>query len=144
MEDDLSLIPLKNIDTKILIKIIEYMKKNTEKTQLKEEEIKNFGKEFLKRSFNDLLSRNQDFGNECVKGSFNDLFELVLTSNYLHISGSMDLLCQSKTDRTKNKWVEAVWELFNITNDESSKEEEKVRDVHKWAHEGGEIDESLY
>ncbi|KAK4361487.1 hypothetical protein RND71_020439 [Anisodus tanguticus] len=124
VEDGFSLIPLQNVDTKTLTKIIEYMKKHAEKTESNKEEIKNFNKEF-------------------VKGSFDDQFELVSAANYLHINGLMDLLCQSIADRINNKSVRAVREIFNISNDYTPDEEEKVRDEHKWAHEGGEFDESL-
>ncbi|KAK4707875.1 hypothetical protein R3W88_028800 [Solanum pinnatisectum] len=54
------------------------------------------------------------------------MLEIVLAANYLHISDLMNLL-----------------KIFNITNDYTPEEEEKVREEHKWAHEGDEIDESL-
>ncbi|MCD7456608.1 hypothetical protein HAX54_032327 [Datura stramonium] len=124
VEDDFSLIPLPNVDTERLIKIIEYMKKHAEKTDSNEEEIKEFDKEF-------------------VKLSYKDLFELVSAANYLHISGLIDLLCQSIADRIKDKSVTAIRKILNITSDYTPEEEAKVRAEHEWAHEGQEIDESL-
>ncbi|XP_060185805.1 SKP1-like protein 11 [Lycium barbarum] len=124
VEDDFSHIPLPNVDAKTLRKIIEYMKKHAQKNDSNEEEIKDFDEKF-------------------VQGTFNDVYELLHAANYLHNSGLMDLLCQSIADRIKDKSVKAVREIFNVTNDYTPEEEAKVRMEHLWAHEGGEIDESL-
>ncbi|MCD7456598.1 hypothetical protein HAX54_032317 [Datura stramonium] len=124
VEDDFSLIPLPNVDTQTLIKIIDYIKKHAEKTDSNEEEIKEFDKEF-------------------VKTSYQNLFQLVFAANYLHISDLIDLLCQSIADRVKDKSVTAIRKIFNITSDYTPEEEAKVRAEHEWAHEGQEIDESL-
>ncbi|KAK4707894.1 hypothetical protein R3W88_028819 [Solanum pinnatisectum] len=125
VDDDYTLIPLPNVNTQNLIVIIEYMKKHGEKTDSNEEEIKEFDKEFMKDK------------------SYQNMFHLVIAANYLHISDLMDLLCQTIADRIKNKSVNAVRQIFNIINDYTPEEEEKVREEHKWAHEGEEIDESL-
>ncbi|KAK6775208.1 hypothetical protein RDI58_026209 [Solanum bulbocastanum] len=125
VDDDYTLIPLPNVNTQNLIVIIEYMKKHGEKTDSNEEEIKEFDKEFMKDK------------------SYHNMFHLVIAANYLHIRDLMDLLCQTIADRIKNKSVNAVRQIFSITNDYTPEEEEKVREEHKWAHEGEEIDESL-
>ncbi|CAN4114299.1 unnamed protein product [Withania somnifera] len=125
MEDDYyTLIPLPNVDTKTLIKIIEYMKKHAEKTDSNEAEIKEFDKEFVKKSLH-------------------ELFGVLFAANYLNISGLMDLMSQSIADRIKNKSVKAVRTIFGIPNDYTPEEEEKVRQEHHWAHEGQDIDESI-
>ncbi|PHT29883.1 SKP1-like protein 11 [Capsicum baccatum] len=126
MEEDYTHIPLPNVNTQTLIKIIEYMKKHAEKSDSNEEDIKTFDKDF-------------------VKMKFTEVFGLILAANYLNINGLMDLLCQSVADKIKNKSVKAVRKIFNITNDFTPEEEEKVYEEHKWAHEEGKehIDESL-
>ncbi|CAN4126627.1 unnamed protein product [Withania somnifera] len=124
VEDNFTNIPLHNVDAKTLIQIIEYMKKHAKKTDSNKEEIKEYNKEFVNKSFN-------------------ELFELVLAANYLHISDLMNLLCQSVADRIKDKTPEAVRKIFGITCDYTPEEEEKIREEHKWAHEGQEIDESI-
>ncbi|WMV53409.1 hypothetical protein MTR67_046794 [Solanum verrucosum] len=101
------------------------MKKHAEKTDSNEEEIKEFDKNFVKDK------------------NYQKMFEIVLAANYLHISDLMNLLCMAIADRTKNKSVSAIRKIFNITNDHTPEEEEKIREEHKWAHEGEEIDESL-
>nr|AIG63000.1 SLF-interacting SKP1-like protein 2 [Solanum habrochaites] len=127
IEDDYTLIPLPNVNTQKLILIIEYMKNHGVKTDTdsNEEEIKEFDKEFLKDK------------------RYNDIFELIVTANYLHIVDLMNLLCQTIADRVKHKSVIAIRQIFGITNDFTSEEEEKIREENKWAHEGEEIDESL-
>ncbi|KAM3394593.1 hypothetical protein P3S68_003595 [Capsicum galapagoense] len=75
VEDDFTFILLSNVDIETLIKIIEHMKKHVEKTDSKEEDIKEFNKDFMKKTLN-------------------ELFVLVLVANYLHISSLMELLCQ--------------------------------------------------
>ncbi|KAL3323709.1 hypothetical protein AABB24_038057 [Solanum stoloniferum] len=125
IDDDYTLIPLPNVNTQTLIEIIEYMKKHGEKIDSNEEEIEEFDKEFMKDK------------------SYQNMFRLVIAANYLHISDLMNLLCQTIADRIKNKSVNAVRKIFDIINDYTPEEEEKVREEHKWAHEGEEIDESL-
>ncbi|XP_009757045.1 SKP1-like protein 12 [Nicotiana sylvestris] len=125
VEDDYTVIPLPNVDTKTLIKITEYLKTHAdEKMKSNEEEIKKFDKDFVKEK------------------SYNDLFELVLAANYLDIKGLMDLLCQSIADRIKDKSYMAVRKIFNITTDYTEAELEEVKKEHAWAHEGEEIDDS--
>ncbi|KAK6775190.1 hypothetical protein RDI58_026191 [Solanum bulbocastanum] len=125
VEDDYTLIPLPNVNTQNLIVIIEYMKKHGEKTDSNEEEIKEFDKNFVKDK------------------NYQKMLEIALAANYLHISDLMNLLCMTIADRIKNKSVNAIRKIFNITNDHTSEEETKIREEHKWAHEGDEIDESL-
>ncbi|NP_001288360.1 SKP1-like protein 11-like [Solanum lycopersicum] len=125
VEDDYTLIPLPNVNTQKLILIIEYMKKHGEKTDSNEEEIKEFDKEFLKDK------------------RYNDMFDLIVAANYLHIIDLMNLICQTIADRIKHKSVIAIRQIFGITNDFTSEEEENIREENKWAHEGEEIDESL-
>ncbi|TMW93604.1 hypothetical protein EJD97_011402 [Solanum chilense] len=121
VEDDYTLIPLPNVNTQNLILIIEYMKKHGEET----EEIEEFNMNFVKDM------------------SYERLFEMIFAANYLHISDLMDLLCMTIADRVKHKSVIAIRQIFGVTNDYTPEEEEKLREDHKWAHEGEEIDESL-
>lgn len=125
VEDGYTVIPLLNVDSKILIKILDYMinhhgEKNTDANA---EQLKEFDKEF-------------------VKISFKKLTNLVFAANYLHIPGLMNLLCQTIADKIKNKSVNAVRKIFNITNDYTPEEEGEVRREYEWAHEG-EFDDTV-
>ncbi|XP_059281379.1 SKP1-like protein 11 [Lycium ferocissimum] len=125
VEDDYTTIPLPNVDTETLTKVIDYMKMHAvEKTEMNQEELKKFDELF-------------------VKGSFDEVYEVVLAANYLDIKSMMDLLCQSIADRIKNKSVNAVRKIFNVDNDYTPEEEEEVKKEHAWAHEGVEFDDSL-
>ncbi|CAN4126600.1 unnamed protein product [Withania somnifera] len=124
VEDGYTVIPLLNVDSKVLIKILDYMINHRgEKTEANEEQMKEFDKEF-------------------VKMSFKKLFSLVFAANYLHIPGLMNLLCQNIADRIKNKSVNAVRHIFGIANDYAPEEEAEVRREHEWAHEG-EFDDTV-
>ncbi|KAM3282996.1 SKP1-like protein 11 [Capsicum chacoense] len=104
VEDDFTFIPLPNVDTETLIKIIEYMKKHADKTDSKEEDIKEFDKDFVKKTLN-------------------ELFALVFAANYLHISSLLELLYPSIADRIKDKTTEAIRQIFSIPCDFTPGEE---------------------
>ena len=56
-------------------------------------------------------------------------------ANYLDIKGLLDLTCQTVADMMKGKSVEEIRKIFNITNDFTPEEEEKVRKENQWAFE---------
>ncbi|ERN09550.1 SKP1-like protein 1A [Amborella trichopoda] len=114
-------IPLPNVSSKILAKVIEYCKyhvdaqKVTEdKTQ--EEEIKSWDAEF-------------------VRVDQATLFDLILAANYLNIKNLLDLTCQTVADMIKGKTPEEIRKTFNIKNDFTPEEEEEVRRENQWAFE---------
>ncbi|MCE0481573.1 hypothetical protein HAX54_039419 [Datura stramonium] len=123
VEDGFTFVPLPNVYTKALIKIIDYLKKHANKTDSNDEEIKTFDKDF-------------------VNTTFDDLFELVSAANYLHISCLMNMLCQTIADRIKDKSPEAVRKIFHINCDYTPEEEAKIRKANAQAFEG-QFDESL-
>ncbi|KAF6168998.1 hypothetical protein GIB67_038495 [Kingdonia uniflora] len=108
-------VPLPNVSTTILLKVIEYCKKHKSDSG-EEEEIKNWDKEFVKLD-------------QAV------LFDLILAANYLDIKGLLDLTCQAVADIIKDKSVEEVRSIFNIENDYSPEEEAEVRRQNQWAFE---------
>ncbi|XAR59846.1 hypothetical protein NMG60_11015834 [Bertholletia excelsa] len=113
-------IPLPNVTSKILAKVIEYCKKHVEtpKSDDKsvEDELKNFDAEF-------------------VKVDQGTLFELILAANYLNIKSLLDLTCQTVADMIKGKTPEEIRKTFNIKNDFTPEEEEDVRRENAWAFE---------
>ncbi|OIT28919.1 skp1-like protein 1b [Nicotiana attenuata] len=143
VEDDYSIIPLLNVNTRTLTKIIEYMKKHADaKMNLSEEDIKNFEKMDLNEKVIKNLEDIKNFDKEFVNTNSKNLFEVVFAANYLNIKGLFEFLCQTIADRIKNKSVKAVRKIFNVTNDFTEEEEAKVYEENKWAHEG-ERDELL-
>jgi S-phase kinase-associated protein 1 len=92
-------IPLPNVSSKILAKVIEYCKyhvdnqKSTDdKPATPEDEIKAW---------------DQDF----VKVDQATLFDLILAANYLNIKSLLDLTCQTVADMIKGKTPEEIRKL---------------------------------
>jgi len=116
-------IPLPNVTSKILAKVIEYCKYHVEnqktsedKPATPEDEIKAWDAEF-------------------VKVDQATLFELILAANYLNIKNLLDLTCQTVADMIKGKTPEEIRKTFNIKNDFTPEEEEEVRRENQWAFE---------
>ncbi|CAJ2646642.1 SKP1-like protein 1A-like [Trifolium pratense] len=122
IEDDCadSGIPLPNVTSKILAKVIEYCKKHVEAVSSDE-----------KPSDDDLKAWDVDF----VKVDQATLFDLILAANYLNIKSLLDLTCQTVADMIKGKTPEEIRKTFNIKNDFSPEEEEEVRRENQWAFE---------
>ncbi|XP_057420078.1 SKP1-like protein 1A [Lotus japonicus] len=122
VEDDCadSGIPLPNVTSKILARVIEYCKKHVEASSSgekpTEEELKQWDAEF-------------------VKVDQATLFDLILAANYLNIKSLLDLTCQTVADMIKGKTPEEIRKTFNIKNDFTPEEEEEVRRENQWAFE---------
>ncbi|CAK9224483.1 unnamed protein product [Sphagnum troendelagicum] len=116
-------IPLPNVSSKILAKVIEYckyhvdnQKASDDKPATPEDEIKAWDLDF-------------------VKVDQATLFDLILAANYLHIKNLLDLTCQTVADMIKGKTPEEIRKTFNIKNDFTPEEEEEVRWENQWAFE---------
>ncbi|KAG5060952.1 hypothetical protein AAZX31_01G151300 [Glycine max] len=122
IEDDCadSGIPLPNVTSKILAKVIEYCKKHVEAANPED-----------KPSEDDLKAWDADF----VKVDQATLFDLILAANYLNIKSLLDLTCQTVADMIKGKTPEEIRKTFNIKNDFTPEEEEEVRRENQWAFE---------
>ncbi|XP_057449248.1 SKP1-like protein 1A [Lotus japonicus] len=122
VEDDCadSGIPLPNVTSKILAKVIEYCKKHVEAANPDE-----------KPTEDELKAWDADF----VKVDQATLFDLILAANYLNIKSLLDLTCQTVADMIKGKTPEEIRKTFNIKNDFTPEEEEEVRRENQWAFE---------
>ncbi|KAI3446269.1 hypothetical protein Pfo_002934 [Paulownia fortunei] len=120
-------IPLPNVTSKILAKVIEYCKRHvdaagkasgdgTAADKVAEEDLKAFDAEF-------------------VKVDQGTLFDLILAANYLNIKSLLDLTCQTVADMIKGKTPEEIRKTFNIKNDFTPEEEEEVCRENAWAFE---------
>jgi len=115
-------IPLPNVTSKILAKVIEYCKYHVEigkagdKPATSEEDIKAWDNEF-------------------VKVDQATLFQLILAANYLNIKNLLDLTCCTVANMIKGKTPEEIRKQFNIKNDFTPEEEEEVRRENQWAFE---------
>ncbi|KAK4340479.1 hypothetical protein RND71_041941 [Anisodus tanguticus] len=123
IEDDCAntSIPLPNVTSKILAKVIEYCKRHVDAAVKTDD----------KASEDDLKTFDADF----VKVDQGTLFDLILAANYLNIKSLLDLTCQTVADMIKGKTPEEIRKTFNIKNDFTPEEEEEVRRENAWAFE---------
>ncbi|KAK9678815.1 hypothetical protein RND81_11G234700 [Saponaria officinalis] len=128
IEDDCadSVIPLPNVTSKILAKVIEYCKKHVESSSTNKS-----SDQSAATDDDELKSWDADF----VKVDQATLFDLILAANYLNIKSLLDLTCQTVADMIKGKTPEEIRKTFNIKNDFTPEEEEEVRRENQWAFE---------
>ena len=63
------------------------------------------------------------------------LFELILAANYMDIKPLLNLACATVASMIKGKTPEQIRKAFNIVNDFTPEEEQKVREENKWCEE---------
>eukprot|EP00253_Pinus_taeda_P001197 PITA_01197 len=119
--DTANAIPLPNVSSKILSKVIEYCEYHVKaqmlaagKSAISEDEIRIWDEEF-------------------VKVDEATLCDLILAANYLNIENLLDLTCQTVADMIKEKTPEEIRKIFNIEKDFTTAEEEEVRRENQWA-----------
>ncbi|XVE93870.1 hypothetical protein REPUB_Repub01dG0231900 [Reevesia pubescens] len=118
-------IPLPNVTSKILSKVLEYCKKHVDAAAADKDKDKD------KTPDDEIKAWDADF----VKVDQNTLFDLILAANYLNIKNLLDLTCQTVADMIKGKTPEEIRKTFNIKNDFTPEEEEEVRRENQWAFE---------
>lgn len=120
-------IPLPNVKTAILQKVIDYCKQHKDspaediQKPLKSAQLIECG---VSEWDNDFVSIEQEI-----------LFELILAANYLDIKCLLDLTCAKVASMIKGKTPEEIRQQFNIGNDFSPEEEAQVREENKWCED---------
>ena len=111
-------IPLPNVESPILSKVIEYctwhVKADSDGTS---EDARN------------------DWNQKFVDVDQGTLFHLILAANYLNIKSLLDLTCKTVADMIKGKTPEEIRAHFNIQNDFTPEEEEEVRRENAWCED---------
>ncbi|XP_010430692.1 PREDICTED: SKP1-like protein 14 [Camelina sativa] len=135
-------IPLSNVTGKILSMVIEYCKTHVnvvdDEEESKEDKEK---KEATEKKEADSMSEEEavklkEWEAEFLKDKdLATIFQLILAANYLNVKGLLDLTCQNVADHIKDMTPEEVRVIFNIENDFTPEEEEKVRKENSWAFE---------
>ncbi|WBY58873.1 suppressor of kinetochore protein 1 [Plasmodium yoelii yoelii] len=116
-------IPLPNIKTQILKKIIEYMEYHIHNPP---DEIP---KPLITSNLQDVVSVwDYDF----VNTDKETLYELIEASNYLDIKPLLDLTCGKIASMMKDKTTEEIRAEFDIVNDFTREEEMQIREENKW------------
>ncbi|KAK3193849.1 hypothetical protein Dsin_025159 [Dipteronia sinensis] len=122
-------IPLPNVSSSVLSKVIEYCKKHVDSGSNSKGDSKNNNKKPI--DGDDITAWDADF----VKVDQSTLFDLILAANYLDIKGLLDLTCQTVADMITGKTPEEIRSMFNIKNDFTPEEEEEIRRENQWAFE---------
>jgi S-phase kinase-associated protein 1 len=120
---DVNEIPLPNLTSKILIKVIEYCKKHLEVARSKEDKSCSIE--------NDLKAWDADF----IKVDNDTLCKLFSAAIDLKIKSLQDFIHNTITDMMKGKTPDEIRKLFNIKNDFTPEEEEEIRRENQWAFE---------
>ena len=153
MVDDTGLdtpVPLPMVDSKILIKVIEYCKYH--RTRFACCRLGPGSRRVPLADSRLLLSRDCGIADKAEQESLPDdeknvwdkefvkvddemLFNLILAANYLDIKALLDLTCKTVADEIKGKTPEEIRIRFNIKNDFTPEEEEEVKRENAWCEE---------
>jgi len=124
-EEENEMIPLPNVNSTILNKVIQWA------THHKDDAAPSEDDETKEKRTDDISSWDADF----LKGEQSTLFELILAANYLDIKGLLDVTCKTVANMIKGKTPEEIRRQFNIKNDFSPAEEEQIRKENEWCEE---------
>ncbi|KAM3214614.1 hypothetical protein ACQJBY_066871 [Aegilops geniculata] len=115
-------VPLPNVPSKILSKVIEYCNKHVPSASDAagggggEQDLKSFDASFI-----------------AVDQA--TLYDLILAANYLDVKGLLELCLQTVADMIKGKTVEEIRKTFNIKCDFTPEEEAEIKKENQWAFE---------
>ncbi|GIY69289.1 hypothetical protein CDAR_486961 [Caerostris darwini] len=124
-EDDQEPVPLHNVNSTILKKVIQWATYHINDPSPSEED------DSREKRTDDISSWDADF----LKVDQGTLFELILAANYLDIKGLLDVTCKTVANMIKGKTPEEIRKTFNIKNDFTPSEEEQVRKENEWCEE---------
>ena len=63
------------------------------------------------------------------------LVDVIMAANFLNVKDLLDLTCACVASMIKGKTAEQIRALFNIENDFTPEEEEKIREENRWCEE---------
>ncbi|KAF9190180.1 hypothetical protein BGZ51_008883 [Haplosporangium sp. Z 767] len=119
-------IPLPNVSSAVLKKVIEYCEHHrNDPIQVQDET-----DDPRKRS-NDIDEWDMNFMNV----DQDMLFEIILAANYLDIKPLLDVGCKTVANLIKGKTPEEIRKLFNIVNDFTPEEEAQIKKENEWAED---------
>ncbi|CAL5039806.1 unnamed protein product [Urochloa decumbens] len=131
-------IPLPNVNSKTLAKILEYCNKHAAAAAASTVPAASSDEAGGSSSSNASAGKDEDlasFDKAFVDVDQCTLYDILLASNYLEIKALLDLACQKVADMIRGKTPEQIRETFGIKNDFSPEEEEEIRKENQWAFE---------
>lgn len=125
-DDDVKEIPLPNVKSQVLHKVIEFCEHHLKEpmSEIEKPLKSNAMADVVQKWYADFVDIEQVL-----------LFELILAANYMDIKPLLDLTCATVASMIKGKTPEEIRSTFNITNDFSPEEEAQVREENKWCEE---------
>ena len=125
-EEDTQEIPLPNVKSHVLAKVIEFCR------HYAEEPMSEIEKPLKSANMHEVV---QEWYANYVDVDQELLFELILAANYMDIKPLLDLTCATVASMIKGKTPEEIRKTFNIVNDFTPEEEAQVREENKWCEE---------
>jgi S-phase kinase-associated protein 1 len=122
-EDEVQEIPLPNIKSSILVKVIEFL------THYKEELMTDIEKPLKSSNMNEVV---QEWYSDFVNVEQETLFELILAANFMDVKPLLELTCATVASMIKGKTPEEIRQHFKIVNDFTEAEEAQIREENKW------------
>lgn len=131
---DVITIPISNVNGVTLKYILDYCEHhhNVKAEEIEkplrgkiEDVISTWDKDFI---FTDLVKNGDEKQHEL-------LIDVIMAANFLNIKDLLDLTCATVASMIKGKSPEQIRSLFNIENDFTPEEEEKIREENKWCEE---------
>jgi len=119
-------IPLPNVSSKVLAKVIQFCKQHVKEPMAEiEKPLKSEKMEEVVGKWDaDYVNIEQEL-----------LFELILAANYMDIKSLLDLTCAKVASMIKGKTPAEIRQTFNIASDFTPEEEIKVRQDNPWLEE---------
>ncbi|KAJ2800328.1 E3 ubiquitin ligase complex SCF subunit scon-3 [Coemansia guatemalensis] len=117
-------IPLPNVTSKVLQKVIEYCEHHKHDPPV------------IKDEYDDLPKRSDDISpwdEQYMKVDQEMLFEILLASNYMDIKPLLDLGCKTVANMIRGKSAEEIRKMFNIVDDFTPEEKEQIKRENEWA-----------
>ena len=133
-EGEQTVIPVPNVSGRTLKYVVQYVEHhfNQRAEPLEkplrgkiEDVISEFDRQFL---FTDLVKDHDEKQHEL-------LIDVIMAANFLNIKELLDLTCACVASMIKGKTPEQIRALFNIENDFTPEEEEKIREENRWCEE---------
>ena len=117
-----------NVAGSVLEKVIEWCDKHKDEALKTEEEEE---KDMNEASLDKILKWDEDFF--AVDQAL--VFELILAANFLDIKGLLNLGCKIVSKMIRGKTPEEIRKHFNLKNDFTPEEEEKIKKENEWCNE---------
>jgi len=125
-ENEAQEIPLPNVKSSILAKVIEFCQ------HYKLNPMEEIEKPLKSANMHEVVD---EWYANYVAVEQEVLFELILAANYMDIKPLLDLTCATVASMIKGRTTEEIRRQFNIVNDFTPEEEAQVMEENKWCEE---------